>query len=44
VTRDRRAKGLKARLFEGLIKVVAAKILASELRKAPALGLTDELS
>ena len=44
VTRDRRAKGVKARLFEVLVKIAGARILASELRKAPALGLAVEPS
>jgi len=44
VIRDRRAKGLKARLFEGLVRFAGARILASELRKAPALGLAGEPS
>lgn len=38
VVRDRRAKSTKARLLEGLLRVVGARMLASELRKAPALG------
>lgn len=41
VTRDRRAKIAKARLLEGLLMVAGARMLASELRKAPALGLVD---
>ena len=36
VIRDRRAKGVKARLFEGMLKVVGSRMLAAELRKAPA--------
>jgi hypothetical protein len=44
VTRDRRAKSVKARLFEVLVKVAGARILASELRKAPALGLSAQPS
>jgi hypothetical protein len=40
VSRNRRAKGFKARLLEALLKVAGARILAAELRKAPALGLT----
>jgi hypothetical protein len=38
VTRDRRAKNAKARVLEALMKVAGARILASELHKAPALG------
>jgi hypothetical protein len=41
VIRDRRAKNTKARLLEGLMRVAGARMLASELRKAPALGLVD---
>lgn len=44
VVRDRRAKNAKARLLEGLLRVAGARMLASELRKAPALGLVDEAS
>lgn len=41
VTRDRRPKIIRARLLEGLLEVAGARMLASELRKAPALGLVD---
>jgi hypothetical protein len=44
VTRDRRAKSARARLLEGLMKVAGSKMLAGELRKAPALGLVDASS
>lgn len=41
VTRDRRAKNARARMLEALLRVVGARMLASELRKAPALGLVE---
>lgn len=41
VTRDRRAKNGRARALEALMRIAGARILASELRKAPALGLGD---
>jgi hypothetical protein len=44
VVRDRRAKNAKARLLEGLMRVGGARMLASELRKAPAIGLAEEAS
>jgi len=44
VTRDRRAKSIKARLLEGVLRIVGSRMLASELRKAPALGLVDDVS
>jgi len=37
VTRDRRPKNHKARLFEMMMRVVGARVLASELLKAPAI-------
>jgi hypothetical protein len=37
VTRDRRPKNHKARLFEMVMRVVGARVLASELLKAPAI-------
>lgn len=42
VTRDRRAKSVKARLLESVLRVAGGRILASELRKAPALGFVDD--
>lgn len=39
VVRDRRAKNAKARVLEALLRVAGARMLASELRKAPALGI-----
>ena len=44
VIRDRRARNAKGRLLEALMRVAGARMLASELRKAPALGLVDERS
>lgn len=44
VLRDRRAKTAKARALETLMRVAGGRMLASELRKAPALGLADEPS
>jgi hypothetical protein len=44
VVRDRRAKNAKARVLEGLMRMVGARMLASELRKAPALGLVTGTS
>lgn len=41
VRRDRRAKTMKARLLEGMLRVAGARMLASELRKAPALGIVE---
>jgi len=38
VTRDRRAKNAKARLFEVMMRLVGARILAKELLKAPAVS------
>jgi hypothetical protein len=37
VTRDRRPKNVKARVFEMMMRVVGARVLASELLKAPAV-------
>lgn len=37
VTRDRRAKNAKARLFESMMRIVGARVLAKELLKAPAV-------
>jgi hypothetical protein len=44
VVRDRRAKNVKARLLEGFMRIAGARMLATELSKAPALGLVDEPS
>ena len=44
VVRDRRARNVKGRLLEALMRIAGARMLASELRKAPALGLVDEPS
>jgi len=44
VIRDRRPRNAKARLLEGLMRIAGARMLASELRKAPALGLVDQPS
>jgi len=41
VVRDRRAKNAKARVLESLMRVAGARMLAGELRKAPALGIVD---
>jgi hypothetical protein len=41
VVRDRRAKTAKARVLEALMRVAGARMLASELRKAPALGIAS---
>lgn len=38
VTRNRRAKNAKARLFETMMKFVGARVLAKELLKAPAVN------
>ena len=38
VTRNRRAKNAKARLFETMMKFVGARVLAKELLKAPAIN------
>jgi Polyketide cyclase / dehydrase and lipid transport len=38
VTRDRRPKNAKARVFEVMMRVVGARILAKELLKAPAIS------
>jgi len=38
VTRDRRPKIIKARLFEVMMRVVGARVLAKELLKAPAIS------
>ena len=38
VTRDRRAKNIKARLFEVMMRVIGPRILAKELLKAPAVS------
>jgi len=38
VTRDRRPKNAKARLFEAMMRVVGARVLAKELLKAPAIS------
>jgi len=40
VTRDRRPKNLKARAFEVMMRVVGARVLAGELRKAPGVSGT----
>jgi hypothetical protein len=37
VTRDRRAKNAKARVFELMMRLVGARVLAKELLKAPAV-------
>jgi hypothetical protein len=37
VARDRRPKNVKARLFEALMRVIGARVLARELLKAPAV-------
>lgn len=44
VTRDRQARSLKGRLLEAMLRVAGARMLASELRKAPAVGLVDGMS
>ena len=41
VVRDRRAKTLKARLLEGALRIAGSRMLAAELRKAPAIGIVD---
>jgi hypothetical protein len=42
VTRDRRAKNVKSRMFELMMRLVGARVLARELLKAPAVtGQTD---
>ena len=38
VTRDRRAKNTRARLFETMMKFVGGRVLAKELLKAPAVN------
>jgi hypothetical protein len=38
VTRDRRAKNVKSRIFELVMRVVGARVLAKELLKAPAVS------
>ena len=38
VTRNRRAKNAKARLFEAMLRFVGARVLAKELLKAPAVN------
>ena len=38
VSRDRRPKNAKARLFEVMMRVVGARLLAKELLKAPAIS------
>ena len=38
VTRDRRAKNAKAMVFETMMRLVGARLLANELRKAPAVS------
>jgi len=38
VTRDRRPKNVKARLFEAMMRVIGARVLARELIKAPAVS------
>jgi hypothetical protein len=38
VTRDRRARNVKSRLFEVMMRVVGARVLAKELLKAPAIS------
>lgn len=43
IVRDRRAKSIKAHLLEGVLRVAGSRILAAELRKAPAVGLPGEL-
>lgn len=42
VIRDRRAKNVRARLLEGMLRIAGARMLASELRKAPALGIVED--
>lgn len=41
VIRERRAKNLRALLLEGMLRLAGARMLASELRKAPALGIVE---
>lgn len=41
VVRDRRAKTTKGRVLEALMRVAGRRMLASELRKAPALGIAS---
>jgi hypothetical protein len=38
VARNRRAKNAKSRLFEAMMRVVGARVLAKELLKAPAIS------
>jgi hypothetical protein len=38
VTRDRRAKNAKSRLFEMMMRLVGARVLAKELLEAPAIS------
>jgi hypothetical protein len=38
VARDRRAKNIKARLLEAMLRVIGPRILAKELLKAPAVS------
>jgi hypothetical protein len=38
VMRDRRAKNAKSRLFEAMMRFVGPRLLAGELRKAPAVN------
>ncbi|MGH2773862.1 MAG: hypothetical protein ACRDJT_00320 [Actinomycetota bacterium] len=38
VTRDRRSKNAKARMFETMLKFVGARVLAKELLKAPVVN------
>jgi hypothetical protein len=38
VTRDRRAKNVKARLLEVMLRVIGPRVLAKELLKAPAVS------
>jgi hypothetical protein len=40
VKRDRRPKNTKARLFEGVMRVVGTRVLARELLKAPAISIS----
>ena len=42
IVRHRRAKNAKGRLLEVVMRMAGARMLAAELRKAPALGLVDE--
>ncbi|HUF01678.1 MAG TPA: SRPBCC family protein [Gaiellaceae bacterium] len=41
VTRDRRAKNARARVLEAMLRIAGSRMLATELRKAPALGIVE---